>query len=70
MLNCLACPHAPTLPAVSCVALQVRAFVLMHDATHGALFSKRWMNQWTGIITGLMNAMDAPGEQQQQQQQQ
>jgi fatty acid desaturase len=33
----------------------------MHDATHGALFTKRWMNNWAGIITGLMNAMDAPG---------
>jgi hypothetical protein len=40
----------------------VRAFVLMHDATHNALFSKRWANYWTGIISGLMVGMDAPGE--------
>jgi len=42
------------------IGTYVRAFVLMHDATHGALFTKRWMNNWAGIITGLMNAMDAP----------
>jgi len=40
----------------------VRAFVIMHDATHGALFSRHWMNTWTGHITGIMNAMDMEGE--------
>lgn len=44
------------------IGTYVRAFVLMHDATHNALFTKRWANYWTGIISGLMVGMDAPGE--------
>lgn len=40
----------------------VRAFVLMHDASHGALFTKRWLNTWSGSITGLMVGMDFTGE--------
>jgi len=42
------------------VGSYVRAFVIMHDATHGALFTKRWQNTWAGIVTGLMVGMDAP----------
>jgi len=44
------------------IGTYVRAFVIMHDATHGALFTKRWMNTWTGYITGILNATDMQGE--------
>jgi len=40
----------------------VRAFVLMHDATHNALFNSRRLNYWTGILVGLLNGADAPGK--------
>jgi fatty acid desaturase len=39
----------------------LRSFIIMHDALHGALFRRRWMNRWTSIITGLMTATDALG---------
>lgn len=39
----------------------VRAFVVMHDAIHNALFTKRWMNTAAAIVTGLVNGADAPG---------
>jgi hypothetical protein len=41
----------------------VRAFVMMHDATHNTLFKRRWLNTLAGNITGLMVGMHAAGEQ-------
>jgi len=38
----------------------VRAFIVMHDALHGALFKRRWKNELAAILTGLLNTVDAP----------
>jgi hypothetical protein len=40
----------------------VRVFVMMHDATHNALFSRRWLNSLSAATTGLMTGMDAGGK--------
>lgn len=40
----------------------VRTFVLMHDAIHYALFTKRWVNALTASLTGVMVGMDAWGK--------
>ena len=39
-----------TVPAA---AFLVRLFILQHDCGHGALFSKRSLNDWTGRIIGV-----------------
>jgi omega-6 fatty acid desaturase (delta-12 desaturase) len=38
----------------------VRAFVLTHDAIHHAIFTKRWVNEWVGFVSGVMVGADAP----------
>jgi hypothetical protein len=43
------------------VGSYVRAFIVMHDALHGALFKRHWMNRLAALITGLLNLMDAEG---------
>lgn len=40
----------------------VRAFVVMHDATHNALFSRRWLNSLSAVATGFMTGMDTGGK--------
>ena len=31
----------------------LRIFVIQHDCGHGSLFSKKWMNDWTGRFLGI-----------------
>jgi omega-6 fatty acid desaturase (delta-12 desaturase) len=40
-----------TLPAAG---LLVRLFILQHDCGHGALFSRRRANDWTGRVLGIL----------------
>jgi fatty acid desaturase len=36
----------------------VRVYVQMHDLIHSSTFRKRWMNEWGGALTSLMNPVD------------
>ncbi len=40
-----------TVPAAG---LLVRLFILQHDCGHGALFPRRWVNDWTGRVLGVL----------------
>jgi hypothetical protein len=40
----------------------IRAFVIMHDAIHHALFRERWLNTLVAIVTGFNVYMDPIGE--------
>jgi fatty acid desaturase len=42
------------------VGCHLRAFAVMHDATHGALFSRAWANEMASVVAGLLILIDGP----------
>ncbi len=44
---------ASLLIAVPTAGFLVRLFMIQHDCGHGAFFSKRWANDWTGRVIGV-----------------
>ncbi len=45
---------ASLLIAVPAAGFLVRLFMIQHDCGHGAFFSKRWANDWTGGVIGVL----------------
>jgi omega-6 fatty acid desaturase (delta-12 desaturase) len=45
---------ASLLIAVPAAGFLVRLFMIQHDCGHGAFFSTRWANDWTGGVIGVL----------------
>jgi acyl-lipid omega-6 desaturase (Delta-12 desaturase) len=45
---------ASLLIAVPAAGFLVRLFMIQHDCGHGAFFSYRWANDWTGRVIGVL----------------
>ena len=45
---------ASLLIAIPAAGFLVRLFMIQHDCGHGAFFSKRWANDWTGRVIGVL----------------
>ena len=45
---------ASLLIAVPAAGFLVRLFMIQHDCGHGAFFSNRWANDWTGRVIGVL----------------
>ncbi len=45
---------ASLLIAVPAAGFLVRLFMIQHDCGHGAFFSRRWANDWTGRVIGVL----------------
>ncbi len=45
---------ASLLLAIPAAGFLVRLFMIQHDCGHGAFFSRRWANDWTGRVIGVL----------------